>query len=147
MLFSMFLYQSLAVVALFNIGVAIGYSASMVRLVMPRFRGMAICNMASVPIATGMMVIDHNHSMITPVEGTKKEIGPYVHTSIPMKVSMGMYCITIKWCPVYRRIIMPAPAAIDDTRIIVRNVDNLSLSRLYDDLIVLMGDQHVLHLR
>ena len=143
----MFLYRFMAFVAFFNMGVAIGYSASVVRFLMPRGRGMTICNMASVPIATGMMVINHNYSMITPVEGTKKEIRPYSHTSIPMKVRMGIYCITIKWCPVHGRIIVPAPAAIDDTRIIVRNVDNLSLNRLYDDLIVLMGDRHVLHLR
>ena len=137
----------MAFVALFNMRVSISNSASMVWFVIPRLRIAAAGDIISMAIAMRIVVIYHNDSMVTPMKSAKEKIGVYSYPSIPRKVTVRMRAITISWGPIDRWVAMPAPVTVNDARIIIGNINYLSLNRLNDYLIVLMSDGHILHFR
>ena len=85
--------------------------------------------------------------MIVPMKRTEIEVKPDMYASVPVKMSIGAASIIWIRCPIYRRITVPAPMAIDDSGIVIGHIDHLRLCRFDDNLIINPCYRDIFHLR
>ena len=98
---------------------------------------MIMGNMHSGSVNVCVMVIHHNDATIRPMKCAKKEVSSNTDTMPPMESMTGENRVTIKGCPVHRLIMPPPPVTINHTRIVIGHINNFSLHRLNDDLVIL----------
>jgi len=127
---------------------AIAYAPAMGRIVLPVGRTTVTSHFTAgteVPataVIVVVMMMDHPHLPMRPVEGTEVERGTDPVSAAPVKTDAGAESGGVM--PVDRRVGRPAPGTVDITRVVVGHIHHPGTGRLDIDVFGLPNHAHML---